>query len=319
MPLMPNLLAVEKCVTEVRMDRFPSPSEVSRFIAIHQFWVDNARVLQGDHWILDANQILLARDLGIIERLPQLSTEEIEDRSKADLLVKSIGLGQITWFIVQVITRLSQRVATSPLEIMTFAFAVSTAIAYFLLLDKPKDVGTSVVLPAVRHVTPQEISRLALAGPTTFVIFRNDVWIPNNAVHAADVGSGIAYNKHLVRGGMFSICIFGAIHCVAWDFAFPTDIEHLLWQVSAIVTVAVFPVVVLVASTSFWIARRLYRSHLRFYPRWFDISGKAFNFLAFILFLGARLFVLVEVIRSLAFLPVDAFLTTWSDNIPHIG
>ncbi|KAG1836390.1 hypothetical protein DFJ58DRAFT_818473 [Suillus subalutaceus] len=27
---------------------------------------------------------------------------------------------------------------------------------------------------------------------------------------------------------------FGGIHCMAWSFAFPTYLEHLLWRISAV-------------------------------------------------------------------------------------
>lgn len=317
MPYKPNILAVRQSYTEVERDHFQSPWEETRFLRTHVHWIHNVLALQGDRWVVDANQLLLARELGIIDRLPSLSTEEIEDRSKADVLVKSIALGQIAWFLVQVITRLGQGIATSPLEIMTFAFAVSTAFAYFLLLDTPKDVGASVVLLAARNATPQEISRLAVAGPTTYWLMRTGIWIPNTAVHAV---ANHAFHRNLAYGATFSIVIFGAIHCVAWNFAFPTDIEHVLWQVSAIITATAIPAVTFVGRASNSILRRFDQSFVPIAPpRSVRLLRGSFVIIALITFFAARLFVLVEVVRSLAYLPKDAFTTTWPDNFPHIG
>jgi len=40
--------------------------------------------------------------------------------------------------------------------------------------------------------------------------------------------------------------IFGAIHCIAWSFRFPTDIEQLLWHISCL-AIMCMPVVLLVS------------------------------------------------------------------------
>lgn len=37
------------------------------------------------------------------------------------------------------------------------------------------------------------------------------------------------------------------------------------------------------------------------------------------IYILARLFVLVEIFRTLYLLPPEAFLTTWSASIPHLG
>ena len=37
------------------------------------------------------------------------------------------------------------------------------------------------------------------------------------------------------------------------------------------------------------------------------------------LYLLARLYLLVEVFRTLCFLPPDAYISTWAANIPHIA
>lgn len=142
-------------------------------------WVHNILAFQGDRWVVDANQLLYARDIGLIEKLPYLSADNIQDRSKEDLFAKCIAIGQIIWFLIQTITRLSEGLTTTPLEIMTLAFAVSTGFTYFLLLDKPKDVGRSVIIPAARYASSQEMSRLAVAGANSRSGNSDAIRIPN--------------------------------------------------------------------------------------------------------------------------------------------
>lgn len=37
------------------------------------------------------------------------------------------------------------------------------------------------------------------------------------------------------------------------------------------------------------------------------------------IYVVARLFILVELFRTLCFLPADAYVSTWTTNIPHVG
>ncbi|KAI1370650.1 hypothetical protein F4677DRAFT_457693 [Hypoxylon crocopeplum] len=277
---------------------------------------------QPEGWVLDANQLLLARQFGIIEKLPAILEDDVSDRNKGDLFVKVIALSQVLWFVVQLIVRLSWRVPTSQLEIMTLAFAVCTAFTYILLLDKPKDVRYSVTVRAVRYATPQELIRLALAGPTMYAYSRRGIAIPNNAIHADRNRSGERFNLELLHGVTFSIAIFGAVHCVAWEFIFPNDIEQRLWQASSIVTAATIPTAFILLALHQYVWRwfcfeKTFAGFVKS-PR-SVISGNVIVFFFGISFCIARLFILVEVFRSLAFLPPEAFATTWANVLPHIG
>jgi hypothetical protein len=46
----------------------------------------------------------------------------------------------------------------------------------------------------------------------------------------------------MVLGCLFSLLLFGAVHCVAWNFEFPTELEMIFWRLSSIVTAVVLPV-----------------------------------------------------------------------------
>jgi len=53
--------------------------------------------------------------------LPDITEEDIEDRSKGDVLFKLIAILQTSWFIIQCIARGQQRLALTELELVTLA------------------------------------------------------------------------------------------------------------------------------------------------------------------------------------------------------
>ena len=64
---------------------------------------------------------------------PQVTEEEIEDRSKGDGFSKTIALGQTLWFIVQCIARRAQHLDLTLVELLTLSLAVLYGAMYFFL------------------------------------------------------------------------------------------------------------------------------------------------------------------------------------------
>ena len=104
---------------------------------------------------------------------------------------------------------------------------------------------------------------------------------------------------------------FGAIHCIAWDFPFPTHTELLIWQVSSVAITAVpvyIPLVTLLAI-------QLTYMDFEIAARFIGIS----YLLAGLLYVMARVFTLVLALTSLRDLPPGAFDTVhWTTFIPHV-
>jgi len=69
--------------------------------------------------------------------IPRIEEGEIRDRSKADILNKTLVLGQTTWFVVQCVARSVQDLVITELELVTVAFAFLHGFMYFLWLNKP--------------------------------------------------------------------------------------------------------------------------------------------------------------------------------------
>lgn len=79
--------------------------------------------------------------------LPDITADEIKDKSKADSFAKFAAIFQGFWLIAQTIARLVQGLPLSQLELFTLAFVVSTAMSYFFWWRKPQNVSTPTVIP----------------------------------------------------------------------------------------------------------------------------------------------------------------------------
>ena len=75
---------------------------------------------------------------------PNITEQEIKDRSKGDYLSKGIVVLQTTWFTVQFFARAASKLTITELEVVTFTFSTLIGVIYYLWWDKPLDVRCSV-------------------------------------------------------------------------------------------------------------------------------------------------------------------------------
>ncbi|KAF8649030.1 hypothetical protein AX16_006071 [Volvariella volvacea WC 439] len=84
-------------------------------------------ILQGREW--QATKIIF----------PAVSREEIQDKSKGDLLSKTIFVVQTSWFVTQCVARLAQQLVVTDLEFVTLAFVLVNLTVYFIWWNKPSN------------------------------------------------------------------------------------------------------------------------------------------------------------------------------------
>ncbi|TFK63212.1 hypothetical protein BDN72DRAFT_826831 [Pluteus cervinus] len=106
---------------------------------------DNKRVLHA--WTI--LELFESRQIDIGEL--QLTEKEIQDKSKGDILSKTLVAFQTTWFVFECIARLQQGLPLIELEVVTFAFATLNIITYALWWYKP----LNVLCPIYIHVRPK--------------------------------------------------------------------------------------------------------------------------------------------------------------------
>jgi hypothetical protein len=237
---------------------------------------------------------------------------EIEDRSKSDWLAKALVLVQTLWFVMQCIARQLERLPTTELEIVTLAYGAISFGMFIAWWDKPVNVECPI--------------RVSQESPKGYDKQPDDWWggLLDVIIGEQDKNINLHYKQkvpmfysgepeHMVVAGADAVtlaasAVFGAIHCVAWSFYFPSHTESLLWRISsaAITTVPVPTFVVAVVA---------YHS---LSDKWTNISVVLLVFLG-LLYVAARVITVALAFMTLASLPFGAFQTVyWTTRIPHL-
>ncbi|KAJ5725885.1 uncharacterized protein N7483_007242 [Penicillium malachiteum] len=278
---------------------------------------------------LNCRQILALRKTGILERLPDISTDEIQDKSKADSFLRVITVIQILWLCVQTIARWVEGLAVTQLEIATVAFAICAVLMYHICWAKPKGVDIPItafyyggnieeirdrVRRAEEEVTPS-VSGAQREWSMRLVHFKS-TGMPGGGIKLSLTPSEqFVWSMTLILGGV----VFGGIHLIAWNFVFPTHIEMVLWRVSALFCTFIIP-------ASFFAS--LFADTGIYVWHWHgaSLSGKIFSTFVLVIlnllgyfYVLARLFIIVEMFRTLAFQPIEAYVGTWTVNIPYVS
>ena len=249
---------------------------------------------------------------------------EIRDRGKSDWLAKSLVLLQTSWFVMQCIARGIKHLPVTHLEIVTLAYAAMNFVIYIFWWDKPLNVNRPVRVVRKFGLGPQVPEPISVARKLTweaisknmeimasFVIGFQDDYVDLSRedrvpIFWANTTSGNGSLEVFADAIMLGLGVcFGAIHCIAWLFTFPTHTELLAWRISSIAITAVpvyIPVGFLLAA-------------------WVDNNNLAYISIlpAGILYISARAVTLVLAFTSLRDLPPGAYETVhWTTFIPHV-
>jgi hypothetical protein len=213
--------------------------------------------------------------------------EDIQDKSKGDSLTKGLVVLQTTWFILQLIARAAEHLPITELEITTLAFAILNCLTYALWWNKPLDVERPIFLDAEPAMVTNPDAAHAADLKTSLSIFDSGI---ND--------SQTSWNRHIF---IVVAVVFGGVHCIPWDFYFPTFAEQLLWRIGSVITVAT-PIAIPVALSIED-----------------GILHKFGVILFFSMYIFARLALLTLAFTTLRSLPIDAYTTVhWTTFIPHI-
>ncbi len=305
----------------------------------------------------------LESEPNLVKNLAAISPETIEDKSKGDALSKTIPILHISWFIVQCIARALQHLPITLLEMTALAFAGLSVITYLLWWYKPLNVKYHISLdgsdsrPTPETHSPEESASPVNPSWAVRACYRLDsVWdwmgliILGDSINGyyEDIGDGAlrfysGTEREKPKRFMLMVVVgslFGAFHCAAWSFYFPSHTEMVLWPFSSMaVLIALF---VGSARTGLWmiiewvspgLCLRL-KSALECLLG--DINIWIVNSLAFILiiptiimpcmplvaiftYIVARIMLVILAFIQLRSLPPLAFHTIqWTTYIPHI-
>jgi hypothetical protein len=312
-------------------------------------------------WALDNQQWFevpdpdLIQEMGPLASIPNVSSRQLEKIHKGGTLAKAIAVLQVIYLALQLLVRKITNLPCSQIEIATLAFAASSLITYGLYWNKPQDVESVHIVKANRLPTIEDVEKILDVRngdtPPIWKRFRKMSRTDDEldlAPISNDCTRPLVYWKLVITPKLplsmqnFANCnmellvlsvgvliggtIFGGLHCLAWNFHFPTPTEALAWRVCS-VTVSGLPLII-TAVSGFWMDADTLDQRWRF-----DIAmKKAFQIpktkkrvlggivvMLLSLYILARLFLMVEIFRTLFFLPPEAFIDTWSGSFPHLG
>jgi hypothetical protein len=274
----------------------------------------------------NADQILALRAHNILPSLPSVSTRNITDKGKGDMFVKATALLQVLWLSTQLAIRTSRHLPISHLELAVLAFSTCAIFTYLCSFNKPQGISepTYIFVPIAldmpllerihaatrefRGYTGTRVSSLFIGGPPNINMLHP---IPNDveyAMYPQIRGWKLPFSYHFV-GLTFAGTLFGIIHCLGWNFHFPSSTERLIWRVSSVLTAAWTPIYAVnfvtykIFKVKFWGLLQL--AQLIEIVLWFG-------------YVTARCCLLVLVFRCLFFLERGAFVATLDGLVPHI-
>ncbi|KAI4124324.1 MAG: hypothetical protein LQ347_005783 [Umbilicaria vellea] len=94
-------------------------------------------------------RLLTAEGIACLARvglLPSVNHDDIEDRSKADMIAKMFVLSQVIWFGSQVVARLASKLPVTPLEGHTAVHVGCAIVMYLVWFKKPYNLIRSILL-----------------------------------------------------------------------------------------------------------------------------------------------------------------------------
>ncbi|KAL9098181.1 MAG: hypothetical protein Q9163_006109, partial [Psora crenata] len=244
---------------------------------------------------LDAAEILRLRLANLLDKLPMISEAEINDKSKSDIFAKTIAVCQIIWTVFQLCVRGAQDIAISQLELGVAGFALCAVATYYLNWEKPKEVHVPVLLLRFKTVLPDTVLKILdvkeedsqLRWLFSLDLRRTERWerrlsgspVPN------DYDGGKFRNQVWPFEMILLTTSLGALHVVAWNWAFPTPTERVLWRVTSIYTTVMLP--------AFTVFGPLIKRFKGFFPRdAFEFTDYSLAVTGSVLYVLARLFIL---------------------------
>ncbi|SJL00859.1 uncharacterized protein ARMOST_04173 [Armillaria ostoyae] len=297
----------------------------------------------------------------LVEDIAAISAERIKDKSKGDALSKTVSVLQISWFIAQCIARAAQDLPITLIEMTALAFSGLSIITYCLWWHKPLNVMYHISLDGLderEYMQNRQTRHLNERAPPAAKSGRISVRMVTDGLHwflggIAAVVSGEPTDEggHTnIDSGAFRFSsgtdnasqrfvitvsvgsLFGALHCIAWSFYFPSHAEMVLWRFSCLAALVGLPTASTIAVYALmknWEHPKWQWNVLRLLLGSQSDSGAQQTFWAYALsfisavgavtYIVARIFLIVLAFMQLRSLPQSAFHTvTWTTYIPHI-
>ncbi|KAF7974347.1 hypothetical protein HWV62_12414 [Athelia sp. TMB] len=244
------------------------------------------------------------------------SRDELANQSKGDALSKGVAILQTLWFVMQCIARRIEHLPLTNLEVMTLAYTVITVAMYVVWWEKPLNISCAVRVPeeevegekaqvydsvweqTIVYVMGMQDDYVDLRQCTRVPTF----WAANRTGDDAVIADGIA---------LLVAMVFGAVHCIAWSYAFQSHLEQQLWRASAIAIIAVPAALALGFAVAGLLGQYTSLEVVTVLPIFYVPLAP--------MYIAARIILILISFTSLRMLPAGAYHTVqWTTFVPHI-
>ncbi|KAF7979544.1 hypothetical protein HWV62_42142 [Athelia sp. TMB] len=175
------------------------------------------------------------------------TSDELANQSKGDALSKGVAILQTLWFVMQCIARRIENLPLTNLEVMTLAYTVITVAMYIVWWEKPLNVSCAVRVPeeGVEDLEAasgydsiwEQIIVYVIGVQDGYVDLRRCTRVPTFWAANRDSDGRDTVIADVIA--LLVAMVFGAVHCIAWTYAFQSHLEQQLWRASAIAIIAV--------------------------------------------------------------------------------
>ena len=270
-----------KTITDMKKEQFKYSQTFFVIMGgVHLHFADCTKVLgEDDNGEFDSDRAMdhfgraLSFDLFTID---SISVMEVEGRAKTNHILKAIVCFQASWLVIQVIGRALGKLPITTLEVVTVGYVACALITYAAWWHKPQNPEVHIKLNFKTMTGAEFYQRLSVMKEMSPSHLSLWFIIPLLTIPA----------------------VFGAVHCIAWNFYFASYAESVIWKVASILT-AVLPLPLFVASM---------KKPLRI---WGLVTA--------IPYAVVRLYLIVEPFVAFRRVPQGIFYTVnWAKWIPHI-
>jgi hypothetical protein len=242
------------------------------------------------------------------QMLPSISTKTIRNKTNPGYLLQFIVLFQNLWMLLQTISRLTNDLPITLLEITALAQVFGSMVIYVVWWRKPRDIRDPIMIDLTECPTCLKIlqrNNFSERHVTNCLPEDSILDLLHGKVKITVPEPGSRYIVLLVS---ISILVYGGIYASAWNSSFPTRAEELIWQVATCVMTAVAIVFLICGMLLFLGAED---------KLWVVVVQN----IGVGIYVLMRSLLIVESISSLRKLPLGAFETpaSWVNNMPHVG
>lgn len=182
--------------------------------------------------------------------VPNISEDDLNDKSKADYFTKAVAVIQITQLLLSLIVREVRHLAFSQLETLTLAFAICGVLTYICSWYKPQNVTRpiQVRLRKLEGGLPPTVQQRHFDGLWQ-ILMNSKITHDSRPIDRIPNDNIPKVGLHRTHYGLYVLTIvaagFGSIHAIAWNFEFPTLTEQILWRAATLISTVAPPAALL--------------------------------------------------------------------------